>query len=54
MALGCEIACSASHAKPTLTDESLKLDRQWGFGYSSILDRGVCSSYARNTQLIDM
>jgi hypothetical protein len=28
MALGYEIACSASHAKPTWPDESLKLDRQ--------------------------
>ncbi|MGP9510750.1 hypothetical protein [Halomonas sp. H2] len=35
-----ETACSASHARPTWPDEPSKLDRQQGFGYSSILDRG--------------
>ena len=35
-----ETACSASHPKLTLPDEPPKLDRQQGFGYSSILDRG--------------
>lgn len=34
-----ETACPASHARPTWPDEPSKLDRQQGFGYSSILDR---------------